>query len=55
VEDACIHENAARFSQTEDTPSMTYPLIDELGYLAKTEQADEILSGTYQAQDGTDP
>jgi hypothetical protein len=54
VEDACIRENSARFSQTEGTPAMLSPLLDDLGYLADTDQAEDILHGTYVVPDGTD-
>jgi hypothetical protein len=43
VEDACIRENTSRFSQTEGTPCMTQPLLSDLGYLADTDHADDIL------------
>jgi hypothetical protein len=55
VEDAYIQENTARFSQTEGTPGMTEPLLGDLGYLADTEYADEILRGTYPIPEGTCP
>ena len=43
MENACIAENTARFSQTESTPPMTEPLVSDLGYLADTEAAERIL------------
>ena len=55
VEAACIRENSTRFSQTEGTPGMTFPLLDDLGYLGNTEAAEQILLGTYQIPEGTDP
>ena len=54
IEAACIMENESRFSQSEDTPPMAYPLVKDLGYLADTPEADMILAGTYQPPDGTD-
>ena len=50
---ACIRENESRFSQTEDTPAMMSPLLEELGYLADTEAAEEILAGTFEVPEGT--
>jgi hypothetical protein len=47
MEDACIAENTAQFSQAESTPPMTEPLVTDLGYLAETEAAQRILDGTY--------
>ena len=46
IENACIAENEARFSQFENTPPMTASLLTELGYLAETSAADSILDGT---------
>ena len=54
VEDACIQENKARFTQNSDTPFLTSPLSEEIGFLAETEQADRILQGTYQPPDQLD-
>jgi hypothetical protein len=48
IEDACIEENIARFSQSEDTPFMQEPLLSALGYLADTPAAESILQGTYK-------
>jgi hypothetical protein len=53
VEAACIRENESRFSQTEDTPAMMSPLLEELGYLADTDAAEEILAGTFEVPEGT--
>jgi hypothetical protein len=53
MEEACIEENIARFSQSQDTPPMMEPLVDQLGYLADTTEAEEILQGTYQPPEGT--
>jgi hypothetical protein len=47
MEDACIAEHTARFSQAESTPPMTEPLVTDLGFLADTEAAQRILDGTY--------
>ena len=55
MERACIEENDARFSQSEGTPPMTEPLLSELGFLADTPTAWDILNGTYQPTPGTDP
>ena len=55
MEDACIEENASRFSQCNDTPPMVEPLFSDLGYLADTPEAEAILKGAYRAPVGTDP
>jgi hypothetical protein len=54
IELACIQENDSRFSQSENTPPMTEPLLSDLGMLADTEQAQKILEGTYECPPGTD-
>jgi hypothetical protein len=45
---AFFKENDSRFSQTEDTPPMQSPLVEELGYLADTDFATQVLDGTYE-------
>eukprot|EP00957_Ditylum_brightwellii_P068913 5230774-Ditylum_brightwellii.AAC.1 len=39
---------------SEETPPMTSPLVDHLGYTGITDYADEILQGTAQHLDGVD-
>jgi hypothetical protein len=48
-------ENDGRFSQSESTPPMTSPLVDDFGYLGDTPVAEAVLDGTYVAPKGTDP
>ena len=55
MEEACIAENTARFSQKEASPPMTEPLVSNLGYLADTETAQRILDGTYEIPADLDP
>jgi hypothetical protein len=45
---AFFKENDSRFSQTELTPPMQAPLVDDLGYLAETDMAEQVLEGTYE-------
>ena len=45
VEQACIDEHDAKFSQTNNTPPMQPPLSTLLGPLANTEFSDDILMG----------
>ncbi len=47
-------ENEDRFSQSEDTSFMISPLLDDFGYLANTESADQVLQGTYVTPPNTD-
>jgi hypothetical protein len=54
VERLIIENHAARFRLTEDTPPMSEPLLSDLGYLANTSAAEEILQGTYVCPPGTD-
>lgn len=44
---AFFQENASRFRQTETSPPMPSPLMDDLGFLAKTDMAEQVLDGTY--------
>lgn len=48
IEEACILENERKYSQTEGTPCMTAPLCNILGYLGLTQEADQILEGTFE-------
>ena len=48
IEQICINENDSQFSQSSDTPFMQPPLVNELGFLADTNIADQILQGTYE-------
>ena len=47
IEKGCIKENIKKYRQTEDTPCMTYPLCDALGYTGLTKTAEDILQGSY--------
>jgi hypothetical protein len=53
VECLIMVNNAARFRLMEDTPPMTEPLLSDLGYLADTDAAAQILDGTYICPQGT--
>jgi hypothetical protein len=54
VEQLIMANNAAHFCLMEDTPPMTEPLLSDLGYLADTEAAAQILDSTYICPPGTD-
>ena len=47
IEQVCIDENDARFSQSSDTPFMQSPMVDILGHLADTPAAQQILDGSF--------
>jgi hypothetical protein len=55
IKDGCINETQLKYSQTSQTPPMTAPLLQDIGYLANTPQAQQILDGTYQPPPSTDP
>ncbi len=48
-------KNEDRFSQSEDTPFMNWPLLSDFGYLADTDGTEQVLQSMYQAPEGTDP
>ena len=50
----CITENSSRFSQSNNTPPMTPPLVYNLGLLAETREARQVLGGSWQPPEGTD-
>ena len=47
MEQVCINENDARFSQSKDAPPMTPPSLLCLGLLADTLSAEEVLQGMW--------
>ena len=54
VEGGIMLELTKRFRLTESTPLMMGQLQCDLGYLAVTDTAQEVLEGTYQPPEGTD-
>ena len=50
---AMAASNLARQQMCVDTPFMTMPLLGDLGYLADTPAAAEIINGTYEVPEGT--
>jgi len=54
MEAACLEEARARFTQANDTPFLTAPLLQELGLLnCDNPPFDAIATGQYQAPEGT--
>ena len=53
IERACMEENEKKYRQTQNTPCMKEPLLNDLGYLGTTEECEQILRGTYQPPQGT--
>jgi hypothetical protein len=47
-------EAIKRGSQTEDTPLMSAPLLEDFGYKATNQNAEKVLNGTYQPPPGSD-
>jgi hypothetical protein len=54
IEAGCKWENSRRFSQTSPTPYMTWPLVEDFGYLAQGPATQAVLAGTYVPPPGTD-
>jgi hypothetical protein len=54
IEDTCIRENSQRFSQSNNMPFMQPPLVNNFGYLAETEAAEQVLQRCSKLPDGTD-
>jgi hypothetical protein len=48
-------KNEDCFSQSEDTPFMKTPLLDNFGYLPNTDSVHQVLQGTYDIPHDTDP
>ena len=54
IESACIESNRVKSMQTEDTPPMTSPLVDDLGFDGTSPACQDILRGTYTPLDNID-
>lgn len=54
VEKAIMDMCAECFHLTESTPLLQDPLLSDLGYLAKLEEAQAVLHGTYECSDEVD-
>ena len=52
---AIAASNEKRQKQCEGTPFMTQPLLNDFGYLANREYAEQVMQGTYEAPEGTCP
>jgi len=54
IEEACLEEARAQFTQTNNTAFMTEPLLSELGLLGtRQESFDQIAQGTYELPQGS--
>ena len=55
IEQACIDENQKKFSQTNDTPCMTRPLVSDIGYMGISDSCEKILANTYTCPPNSHP
>ena len=55
IERACLQENKQKYLQIRHTPCLTEPLKSELGWEAQTPAGEQILEGTYQVPEHTNP
>ena len=55
VERACMRENKRKFTETENTPCMTAPLCDDIGFTDDSIACNRILQSTYIPSPGTSP
>ena len=55
MEAVIMEENKKKFSQTNNSPFMTDPLLHDFGYLGATTSTAEVLAGTYTPSPQTDP
>ena len=54
MEAACTQENMSQFSQSNATPFMVPPLLDDFEFMVDTPAAEEALIGSYVPPAGTD-
>jgi hypothetical protein len=47
IDAACIQEGIQRYSQAQDTPFLTSPLLEDFGFLGKQTTIKAVLNGTY--------
>jgi hypothetical protein len=47
IDAACIQEGIQRYSQAQDTPFLTSPLLEDFGFLGKQTTIEAVLNGTY--------
>ena len=52
---ACAKEGITRFSQSEQTPFLTEPLLSDFGYLGDSPATQQVLEGIYHIPPNTDP
>jgi hypothetical protein len=55
VEQACMRENERKYTQTERTPCLRAPLLQEIGLTGNSDACERILRGTYIPPHGTSP
>ena len=55
IERACLQENKKKYLQIRHTPCLVEPLKSELGWEAQTLAGEQILEGTYQVPDHSNP
>lgn len=55
IEQGGIAQTKVKYSQTEDTPPMTEPLLSHLRYLTENPEAKQILTGSYNPPTNLDP
>jgi hypothetical protein len=55
MEQELMASTRRKYTASFHTPFMTPPLVNELGYLATSKAAEEILEGTYRPPKGVDP
>ena len=54
MEKAIIDENESKYHQTQDTPFMQAPLLQDFGYLGLGPHADAVIQGTYHPHPDVD-
>ena len=55
MEAAIMEENESKYHQTQDTPFMQAPLLQDFGYLGLGPHADAVIQGTYHPHPDVDP
>jgi hypothetical protein len=54
IDQACINEGYRRYAQSQDTPFLTAPLVNDFGFLDNQTSVQKVLNGTYKCPEELD-
>jgi hypothetical protein len=54
IDQTCIKEGYRRYAQSQDTPFLTIPLVNDFGFLDNQTNVQKVLNGTYECPEELD-